>query len=63
MAQTQPTMKKRRVWYMYFWRDHKKERSPEYPSLTAFVEACGKWCDAHPEDYQLCSRVVTEVAG
>ena len=53
---------KRRVWYMYFWRNHKKERSPEYPSLTAFVEACGIWCDNHPDDYQLCSRTVTEVA-
>ena len=53
---------KRRAWYMYFYRDRKRERSPEYPSLTAFVEACGKWCDAHPEDYQLCSRIVTEVA-
>lgn len=54
---------KKRVYYMYFYRTPgKRERSPEYPSLTAFCEACGKWCDSHPEDYQLCSRIVTEVA-
>ena len=61
MAQVEKTTK-RRVYYMYFYRNHKRERSPEYPSLTAFCAACGKWCDAHPEDYQLCSRIVTEVA-
>lgn len=61
MAQANQTTK-RRVYYMYFYRNHKRERSPEYPSLTAFVEACGKWCDNHPEDYQLCSRIATEVA-
>lgn len=53
--------KRMRVWYMYFWRNGKRERSPEYPSLTSFVEACGKWCDAHPDDYQLCNRTVTIV--
>ena len=46
---------------MYFYRNGKRERSPEYTSRTAFVEACGKWCDAHPDDYQLCSRPVTIV--
>lgn len=56
------SMRKVRVFYMYFYRDGKRERSPEYRSLQAFTAACGKWCDAHPEDYQLCSRIVTEVA-
>lgn len=53
--------KRIRVWYMYFYRNGKRERSPEYRSLTEFVAACGKWCDAHPDDYQLCSRIATEV--
>lgn len=53
---------KKRVWYMYFYRNGKRERSPEYQSLTEFVEACGKWCDSHPEDFQLCSRIATTVA-
>lgn len=61
MAQVQET-KSRRVWYMYYWRDKKRMRSPEYNSLTEFVAACGKWCDAHPDDYQLLSRTVREVA-
>lgn len=54
-------VKRMRVWYMYFYRNGKRERSPEYPGLTKFVEACGKWCDNHPDDYQLCSRIVTTV--
>ena len=50
-----------KVYYMYFWRNGKRERSPEYMGLQAFTAACGKWCDAHPEDYQLCSRIATKV--
>lgn len=60
-AMEKKEVKRMRVWYMYFYRNGKRERSPEYPSLTAFVEACGKWCDNHPDDYQLCSRIVTTV--
>lgn len=52
---------RKRVYYMYFYRNGKRERSPEYDSLTAFCAACGKWCDNHPDDYQLCSRTVTMV--
>lgn len=52
-------VKRIRVWYMYFYRNGKRERSPEYKSLTEFVADCGKWCDNHPDDYQLCSRIAT----
>ena len=34
----------------------------ETESKTDLSALVGKWCDAHPEDYQLCSRIVTEVA-
>ena len=52
---------RRKVYYMYFWRNHRRERSPEYPSLVEFTKACGVWCDNHPDDYTLQSRIVTEV--
>ena len=60
MEQKQQVVKIR-MWYMWFYRNGKRERSPEYRSLREFVEACGNWCDNHPDDYQLCSRIATEV--
>lgn len=55
----QSKTKKERVWYMWYWLDGKRVRSREYPSLKTFTEKCGEWCDAHPEDYDLCSRIRT----
>lgn len=51
--------KRIKVWYMYFYRNGKRERSPEYRSLVEFTKDCGAWCDSHPDDYQLCSRIAT----
>lgn len=61
MAEVSKT-KKERVWYMWYWFEGKKCRSKEYPSLKAFTEKCGDWCDEHPEDYTLCSRIRTVAA-
>lgn len=55
VAKTAP--KKERVWYMWYWTDGKRVRSREYPSLKAFVEKCGEWCDNNPDMYDLCSRI------
>ena len=57
----QKEYRKVKMYYMYFYRNCKRERSPEYRGLVAFTAACGEWCDAHPDDYQLCSRIATEV--
>lgn len=48
--------RKVRLFYMYFNRGKGQERSPEYRSFKEFYMACGAWCDAHPEDWYLCTR-------
>lgn len=52
----------RRVFYMYYFYKGKKERSAEYPTLKAFYDKCGAWCDAHPFDWVLCHRDIRDVA-
>ena len=63
MAQStaNPKPTKRRVYYMYYWYNKKRHRSAEYPSLKAFYEKCGEWCDEHPFDWELCHRDLYEV--
>ena len=49
-----------RLFYMYYNRGNGLERSPEFKSFAEFYSACGKWCNAHPEDWRLCTRDVRE---
>lgn len=61
MNQSQKTVV-RRVYYMYYYLNGRRNRSAEYPSFAAFYEKCGKWCDQHPFDWQLCHRDIRELA-
>lgn len=43
-------------YYMWFWRQGRQERSPEFATMQEFTNACGKWCDAHPGQFRICTR-------
>ena len=47
-----------RKFYMYFVRNGKQERSPEFDSFEEFYKKCGAWCNAHPFDWKLAYRDV-----
>lgn len=59
MKENEAKVKKERVWYMWYWFEGKRVRSREYSSLKEFAEKCGTWCDEHPADYELFSRIRT----
>lgn len=54
---------KKTVFYMYYFYNGKRERSKEFDSFSAFYAKCGKWCNEHPDDWQLCKRSVYEAVG
>jgi hypothetical protein len=54
---------KRVVFYMWYYYNGKRNRSAEYNSLKEWFEKCGEWCNAHPNDWQLCKREVTTSVG
>lgn len=56
-------VQKKVVFYMYYYYQGKRVRSAEYPSFADFYEKCGKWCNEHPNDWQLCKRTVYETVG
>lgn len=56
-------VEKTTVFYMWYYYNGKRNRSAEYNSFKEFFEKCGEWCNAHPNDWQLCKRNVMKGVG